>query len=349
MKILHSGNLASVGRNLCVGLRKRGIRADLVYTRYADRSGLLQRGDADWTYIVDARKRPPISYFDRLELLHGLKLTEGLGPSEYDILHFHHVLNPINMGLAVRNIFGELRPVILHFHGSVSSKRRGLNPKLRSFLLRRNCDLVLCSTPNILENVQDIPQLKRFLPNPVDTSAFRPGICSVEHHNIVLCWVKLESIKGIATVFRVARRLPGLRFHIPSVGLTGEKEVFVGGKPTNVDFIPLVPHSEVPKLICRYPLVLGQFGLGALGVSELEAMACGKPLIGFWNREFDAHYEEPCPIISSTDPKEISQMVKDYVDDSHLGMRCRGWVERFHSIDVVAEQLIEYYLEVVES
>ncbi|MFQ5884736.1 MAG: glycosyltransferase family 4 protein, partial [Thermoplasmata archaeon] len=193
MRILHSGNLASVGRNLCVGLRRKGALADLVDTLYANRSGLLEKGDKEWTRLVDANRGLVTSYLDRLEVIYGMRLTRGLHLSQYDIFHFHHVLFPVNMGLAVRNILGNFRPVILHFHGSVTSKAKGWSYRMRSFLLRRNCEIVLCSTPNILENIRDLPQRKRFLPNPVDTSSFRPRTCTDELSRSVLCWVKLES------------------------------------------------------------------------------------------------------------------------------------------------------------
>ncbi|MEE9507461.1 MAG: glycosyltransferase family 4 protein [Thermoplasmata archaeon] len=349
LRVLHSGNLASVGRNLCLGLRRKGIEADLVYSAYSDRSGLLERGDKEWTSLVDARRGRAMGYVDRLELVYGWRLTKDIDVTEYDMLHFHSVLNPINMGLAVRNILREFSPVILHYHGSVSSRVRGLRHTLRSYFLRRNCPTVLCSTPNILDNIRNLPQRKRYLPNPVDTSVFKPGICPEENSNTVLCWVKLERVKGIDVFFETARLLPQFEFHIPNVSLTGEQRHYIDRKVPNVSLIPAVPHTEVAELIRGYPIVLGQLGLGVLGVSELEAMSCGKPLIGFWNREYDVHYDDPCPIPSSIDPREISLMIQDHIGDSSLGMRCRKWVEKYHSIDVVAKQLADVYREVTEN
>lgn len=349
MRILHSGNLASVGRNLCLGLRRKGVLADLVDSRYANRLGILEQGDEGWTYLVDAKRGMATALLDRIELIYGMRLTKGLELADYDMFHFHHVLNPINMGLAVRNMLADLRPVVLHFHGSVTSKSKTWNHRMRSFLLRRNCRTVLCSTPNILESIQDLTQNKRYLPNAIDVSAFKSVVCSDKLSQSVLCWVKLESAKGIKTIFQTARTLPKLEFHIPNTGLTGERELYQHRKPPNIRLIPSVPHSDVPKLICRYPIVLGQFKLGTIGVSELEAMACGKPLIGFWNTKYDVHYGEPCPILSSTDPKEISELIEEHIGDTSLGSRCRNWVERYHSIDVVVEKLLDAYAEAIES
>lgn len=349
LRVLHSGNLASVGRNLCLGLRRKGVEADLLYSAYSDSLRLLERGEKEWTSLVDAKRGRALGYLDRLELVYGWRLTKDIDVTKYDMLHFHSVLNPINMGLAVRNILREFSPVILHYHGSVTSEIRGTRHTLRSYLLRRNCRIVLCSTPNILANVEHLPQRKIFLPNPVDTSAFRPGICTQDNPNTVLCWVKLEKGKGIETIIETARQLPHFEFHFPNVSLTGEQTHYLGKKVPNIRFIPSVPHTEAAKLICRYPIVLGQFKLGTLGVSELEAMSCGKPLVGYWNEDYNAHYGEPCPILSSSDPEEISQLVEDHASDSTLGMNCRRWVEKYHSVDAVAGRLVDIYREVVEN
>src|SRR5439155_8549334 len=49
--------------------------------------------------------------------------------------------------------------------------------------------------------------------------------------------------------------------------------------PAEVTGIPWTPHNEMPRVMSRASVVVGRLRLGSLGITELEAMASGRPLI----------------------------------------------------------------------
>jgi glycosyltransferase involved in cell wall biosynthesis len=188
-------------------------------------------------------------------------------------------------------------------------------------------------------------QTKIYLPHPVDTDDYRPIETEV-YEKRILCWTKLDMSKGIDIIFKVAERLFEYQFDIPYVG--SNKEYYKTIKPENVHLIPPQTSKEIPKLISKYPLVLGQFLLGLMGLSELEAMSCGKPLIAYWDRQYDSFYEEPCPIISSGNVRDIVNSIELNLGNKNLGMLSREWTIRNHSTPEVIDKLIKIYNEVLK-
>ena len=71
--------------------------------------------------------------------------------------------------------------------------------------------------------------------------------------------------------------------------------------------------------INKYPIVIGQFHVGVFGLSELEAMSCGKPVIAYWRKKYNNFYKEPCPILSSKNINKIIYFIKKNIDNKKLG------------------------------
>jgi glycosyltransferase involved in cell wall biosynthesis len=84
---------------------------------------------------------------------------------------------------------------------------------------------------------------------------------------------------------------------------------------------------------------------GALGLSELEAMAAGRPLITGIDRNM--YPGDRPPVVSSGDPDELVEQVARLKDDArrleNLSREGRAWVRRNHGFERHLELLEQAY------
>jgi glycosyltransferase involved in cell wall biosynthesis len=99
-----------------------------------------------------------------------------------------------------------------------------------------------------------------------------------------------------------------------------------------VRFVDPVSHDRVGDFLATFDLVVGQMEQGALGLSELEAMAVGRPLIVGIDRGM--YPGDKPPVVSSYDPDELIAQIERLSDDSrrleNLSREGRAWVRRNH-------------------
>ncbi len=106
-----------------------------------------------------------------------------------------------------------------------------------------------------------------------------------------------------------------------------------------------ISRAEALKWIERCDIFLDQFVLGHYGVAAIEAMALGKPVLGYIKESAVEKYPG-LPIVNTTQ-EEIAYRIKELLREpsllEELGKRGRGYVEERHDSIKLAKRLIKIY------
>jgi glycosyltransferase involved in cell wall biosynthesis len=271
----------------------------------------------------------------------------SLNTNHYDIVHIHWASYGV-LGLVSRV------PFIVHCHGT-DVRARLKHPLYRPILttVLRRAAAVLCVTPDLLPIVRAIRPDAIFSPGPIDTEQFVPGetghLYSPDSWTIML-FARLDPEKGTETamqgIVRFADRHPGVHVRLLDRGLL--KAEYRRRYGQRFEFSPYVADDEVPRLLQSADVIVGQFS-GALGLSELQAMSCAKPLIASFCYE-DA-YPTPPPLCNATSPEEVDGHLENLFQHREvataLGSRARTWVISNHDKKALVTRLETLYESLV--
>jgi glycosyltransferase involved in cell wall biosynthesis len=288
---------------LAGGLARRGHEVS-VFTR-RDATGtpgtvLCQDG-----YVVRRLTAGPPTDIPKDQLLQhmpafGRRLREHLDADPPDVVHAHFWMS----GLASLDaVAGSGIPVAQTFHalGSVKRREQGAadtSPRRRVELERRLCrrvDRVIATCTDEVAELRDLghPDSRcSVIPCGVDTEHFRPAARRDPDGPARLLFLgRLVTRKGIGNTIEALADLPGVELVIaggprpdaleadPAVVRLRAlaDELGVGGR---VRFLGGVTRAEVPGLIRDCDVVVTVPWYEPFGIVPLEAMACGRPLVG---------------------------------------------------------------------
>ncbi len=268
-----------------------------------------------------------------------------LNLSHFDLVHIHWASYGV-LGLVSRI------PFIVHCRGS-DVRYRLKQPFFHSalkFILRQAAG-VLCSTPDLLPIIQSVRPDALFFPGPVDTEQFAPGENEQASPWTILLFARLDAIKGceiaVQGIARFAERHPEVGVKLLDWGPETEKyKRCYGGR---FEFVPFVAPELVQRLICSADVVVGQVFLGALGMSELQAMSCAKPVITSFR--YEEAYPAPPPLCQVTTAQEVDEHLEHFFQHpeaaTELGQKARRWVINHHSHQFLAVKLEMLYRSIL--
>ena len=108
-------------------------------------------------------------------------------------------------------------------------------------------------------------------------------------------------------------------------------------------------HSEAVKTYQKADLIIDQILLGSYGVFAVESMAMGKPVIGWISDFMKEKYPKELPIISAN-PDNIEQKIEYVINNrdmlKKIGIDGRKYVEKYHDINVVTNNIIDIYKKI---
>ncbi|MCC6388708.1 MAG: glycosyltransferase family 4 protein [Dehalococcoidia bacterium] len=316
MRICEINDIASVASELADGLRARGHEVDVIRPR-------LVGGGLPWMV------KPVVGPVRAVEWGQIIRQVRG---GHYDAIHIHYAY------LGMIGVLGNF-PYILHCHGS---DVREITPFTRPMVERAlsGAAHVFYSTPDLAPYVLPRRPDAEFLPNPINAEEFRPLAPARESRDVlVIC--SLTEIKGAVRIYHAVRRLAKERPEIRVTVIGGGEWTPRFARLPNVTVLPHQPRGQLPALIARHGVVIGQVLLGVVGMAELEAMACARPVIS-WYTYNDAYAERP-PFVRAVDGVDIATAVARYVDDADareaVGEEGRAWVRAYHNIEHTAERV----------
>lgn len=110
--------------------------------------------------------------------------------------------------------------------------------------------------------------------------------------------------------------------------------------------IERMDHEEVIKLYRYADIIIDQVLCGSYGLLSVESMALGKPVLTYIRPDLIASFPPDLPIVHSN-PDNLYEQAKRLLDNpelrAELGKKGRCYVEKYHSHDMIAEQLLSIY------
>ncbi len=322
MKIIHVREIANVASTLVDGLRCLGHEAELEPMRGRRSEGALE------VTGIPAR------------LLEARRINGYIRRRQFDVVHLHWAY------MGWMGILGRY-PYFLHCHGS--DLRRNLRWPVLGRLTRsalKRAARVFYSTPDLAPLLSPLRPDAVFIPNPINLDRFQPLSARNGRDARILMMSRLDEKKGIETAAAIVDEA---RRHNPAIQVDAFEWGTLKSRPLGDGFnlIRRVPFGQMPALLGGYDILVGQFKLGAIGMSELEAMACGKPVIAYFN--YPEVYDEPPPIVSTRDAKDgaaaLLRLLEDRQMRKEMGEKGRAWVEAHHGHVEVARLVERHYRE----
>jgi glycosyltransferase involved in cell wall biosynthesis/O-antigen ligase len=246
-----------------------------------------------------------------------------LRSDRYDVVHVHWLSQGIVGLLAGRPFFSQAHGSDLH----VNLRNPVLARLTRSVL--ESAEVVFYVTPNLPAYVPEFKSKLLYLPNPVLVEAVAeaaPGALAR-----ALIFTRLAEVKGVDRIFPAVERL---RRSVEVTALdwgplsTEYRQRYAGP----VRFVSPVPHEEIRAFLGQFDVVIGQMHQGSLGLSELEAMAVGRPVIT--GIDWSLYPHDPPPVIAAANADDIVAAVERLKNDgaelARLSREGREWVRRNH-------------------
>src|SRR2546430_13921387 len=245
------------------------------------------------------------------------RLEEVFRAGRFDIVHVHGGLGR-TLGLAAP--FAAWRagiPVVATFH-SWFARSLGCRVFRRPLqrILDRHAATIAGSEPVVDANARYFPADWDIIPNGVDTSFFRPNggsgrpTAALTEHPRLLFLGRIEPRNGLGTLLdampRILARFPGAVLTVVGDGPWRryyERRAQSGALGTSVRFVGQV-FDDRPAYYGSADLYLCPTTIASFGVTLLEAMACGTPMIVSDNLGFRSVIDggEEAGIIPKDDP-----------------------------------------------
>lgn len=269
-----------------------------------------------------------------------------------DILHFHL---PCPTGMVSYLLAHPRGKIVVTYHSDIVRQKWAIGlygPLLVKFLKKSTC--IIATSPNYIDSSPFLKRLRHkcvVIPHGVDTSKFR--VSSTEDSYILFVG-KLRYYKGLDYLIKAMQRV---KTKLLIIGTGNEedrlKELAIElGVQSRVAFLGNVPEKDLPSYYqkCSVFVLPSVCRSEAFGIVQLEAMACGKPVVSTkldtgvpWvNQNGVTGF-----IVPSRNSQALADAVNRLLDDRMLmekfGRNSRQRVEKEFSKELMLNRTAEVY------
>src|SRR5438093_11765009 len=287
---------------------------------------------------------------------------------EYDLVQAYGLYEPKFALLITPN-----HPFVAFEHGTMRDLpfEEGENGRWISLAYKKAAKIIVTNPDSILSARRMGLENIEFIPHPVDETKYRPQVTpsTTQMRNaygrefVIFCPSRQNwALKGSDKVIRalsdvVNRQKLDVVLLLCRWGQEIERsqrlieELGIG---RNVVWLPPLSKMRLVEFYNAADVVLDQFTLGVFGTTTPEAMACGKPVVLYFNEEVHKWcFPVMPPVISACTPQEISfrivELLRSRDQRVAIGQQARAWVERYHGWKLVVEKHIRLYHEILGS
>lgn len=333
MRILHVQNIANVGQTLVSGLNEICETAEL-YEPIKYKKNIHPR-------ILRKLIGLLIAVIELIRFSFYIRLNH------FNIIHIHYGTMAY---LALLNRI----PFFLHIHGT--DVREEIHDPIEGYFIKRgleNAEEVFFSTPDLEKIIKPFQSKAIFFPNPVDLEEFKPKPQAPNLDSIdVFSISKLDKYKGVNAIIDTISLLINHQKNITIMmfgfgnAINEISESFEKLRNSSmINIIGYIPHGEMMNYINKSKIILGQLGTGILTCSELEAMACAKPVV--CNFSYGSMYQSEPPVVFAEDSeaaeKQIIELLNCPQKAIDIGNKARRWMEENFDKRLIARKLLGYY------
>ncbi|MEM4335731.1 MAG: glycosyltransferase family 4 protein [Candidatus Anstonellales archaeon] len=338
-KIAHVGkNLANVPYTYVKELRAAGLNIDLYIGGISDQAEKPYNNE-EWVYAYE-------KYTIKDKLLDLTRLA-----TQYDCFQTY-----AGSSVFLQFLF---KPFIVYATGSDLHELAYRN-SVDGFLMRKSlekCEKIFFSNVHLYHDIENF--------SLVDKAVFIPQIISVDFHKqknpknffeeyekpIIFCPSRLDfEIKGQDRLIRAfmlykSRGGKGTLIFV-DWGVDKDKAKEICKKIKDVVFVGVMEREELLNAYLSADIIADQFVLGAMGLTSLEAMALGKPVIAYINEKLHQKlYRSVPPVLDAKNEDEIYNILIKLceIDILEIGEKSQKWLNKYHNKRNIVKKIITVY------
>jgi glycosyltransferase involved in cell wall biosynthesis len=279
-----------------------------------------------------------------------------------DIAHLH---SPNPTGELGQLFLGQSRRFVLAYHSDIV-RQKALLRVYRPFLWKvlAKADRIIAATPNYVQSSPYLSPMARkcvIIPYGIDLAHFENvEISQVEAikrqygHPLLLFVGRLRYYKGLQTLLEAMRSVEARLLVVGTGPMEREwralaAELGLGGK---VSFLGEISDDELPPYYhaCDLFVLPASHRSEAFGVVQIEAMACGKPVVctelGTGTSYVNVHGQTGL-VVPPRAPSALAEAIQQLLADEELrkemGERGRAWVAQEFSKETMVERVVRLY------